>query len=360
MKDSIARRRLLNQALVGTSPFKKPAEVVRYFGAVQAQDYAAAKWAVGQRISGAVEQDVERAYDAGEILRTHMMRPTWHFVTPEDIGWMLALTSPHVEAFMLKHSRRVGLDAKTFARGEAAIAKALQGEKYLTRDELRDVLERARISTAGQRTAYMLMVAELAGTICSGPRRGKQFTYALLDERVAPRKKPTRDDALAELALRFFRSHGPATVDDLAKWSGLKKSEARAGVEDARKNLHGETIEGKTYWSAGGSAAKTRGHTAHLLSLFDEFVIGYDDRSAIVTPEFGKKLFSMGAALTAVVVVEGRLVGHWRRTLKKETVEISAKVFRKLTPAEGAALHKAADRYGKFLGLTASLTTASA
>lgn len=357
MNDSIARRRLQNQYLVGASPFETPVEVVRYFGAVQAQDYPAAKWAVGLRIAGAVNPDVERAYDAGEILRTHMMRPTWHFVAPEDIRWMLALTSPHVESFMLKHSRKVGLDTKIFARGEAAIAKALQGEKHLTRDELRDVLAKARISTEGQRTAYVLMMAELAGTICSGPRRGKQFTYALLDERVPKGKKCTRDEALAELALRFFRGHGPATVDDFAKWSGLKKTDTRAGVEDARCELRAEAIEGKTYWSADGSPVKSRGHTAHLLSLYDEYVIGYDDRSAIVTPAFGKKLFTMGTALTAVVVVDGQLVGHWRRTLKKGTVEITTKVFKKLTAAEGTALEKAAERYGKFLGLTARLNT---
>lgn len=215
----IPRQRLRNQGIAGAT-FKKPGDVVEWLAAVQAQDYAGAKWALGLRLQDATDDDVEQAFAEGAILRTHLLRPTWHFVTPADIRWMLALTAPRAHAVNADMSRKLELDNALFKRSNAALARALHGGRQLTRDELRGVLQKAGIATdGGLRLGYLLMRAELDGMVCSGARRGKQFTYALLDERAPHAKTLGREEALAELAQRYFVSRGPATVQDFAKRS---------------------------------------------------------------------------------------------------------------------------------------------
>jgi len=215
---SIARERLRNQR-IGGRPLKRAVDVVRWLVASQAQDFAGAKWALGLRMSGATDAAVESDFDDGAILRTHIMRPTWHFVTQGDIRWMLALTAPRVNAVNAHRYRELELDTATFRKTNAALAKALEGGRQLTRDELRELLARARITVAGQRMAHIMMRAELDAVVCSGARRGKQFTYALLDERAPRARSLSHDDALVELSRRYFPSRGPATVQDFAKWS---------------------------------------------------------------------------------------------------------------------------------------------
>ena len=217
----IAKQRLGNQGLI-QSAFDNPVDVVSWLGAVQSQDYFGAKWALGLRIPNAIDDSIEKAFQNGSFLRTHLMRPTWHFVTPADIRWLLKLTAPRVHATNAFMYRKTELDQKVFKRSNAVIEKALQGSKQLTRDELRDVFTKAGIKTEGeQRMAYLLMQAELDGVICSGPRKGKQFTYMLLEERVPLVRELTREEALIELTKRYFTSRGPASVQDYAKWSGL-------------------------------------------------------------------------------------------------------------------------------------------
>src|SRR5262245_302167 len=211
----IARTRLRNQRLIG-KPFATPEEVVGWLGAVQAQDYAGAKWAVAQRTAGCSDADVEQACRDGRILRTHVLRPTWHLVLPEDIRWMLALSAPRIRAAMAFYDRRLGLTDAVCARSAAALAAALRGGNHLTRGELARVLAAAGIPAAGQRLGHLMVRAEIDGVICSGATRGKQSTYALLDERAPAAKPRGRDDALAELAGRYFASHGPALPQDFA------------------------------------------------------------------------------------------------------------------------------------------------
>ena len=221
--------RLRNQQLIASTR-RKPAQVVSWLCAMQAQDYPAAKWAIGlARARHARTRDVEQAFNDGLILRTHVLRPTWHFVAPEDIRWLLALSAPRIHATNAYYYRQAGLDAKTFAKSCAMIHRALEGGKTLTRAELAMHLKRAKVPADGLKLAYLMMHAELEGVICSGPRRGKQFTYALLDERAPATKPKTRDEALAELAKRYFASHGPATVRDFAWWSGLTTKDAQTG-----------------------------------------------------------------------------------------------------------------------------------
>ena len=326
---------------------------MQWLAAVQAQDYAGAKWGLGMRLPGSTDADIERAFDRGAILRTHVLRPTWHFVAPKDIRWLLALTRPRVHAANGHMYRRLALDRATFRRSHTAFARALASDNHLTRDELRTVLERLGIATELERMAYLLMHAELEGLICSGPRRGKQFTYALLDERARPVKALARDEALTELTGRFFSSRGPATVHDFAKWSGLTLAEARHGLEGAMVNLESEVIEGKTYWFSASKARRelSRSPVAHLISIYDEYISGYRDRSAIITAGHAARLRRSGNAATSVVAVNGRIVGLWRRTFSRRGVDLRVKLFKRITPAEQRAVQTAVKQYSACIEL---------
>jgi hypothetical protein len=326
--------------------------VVRWLVASQAQDFAGAKWALGLRTRGATDADVEREFNDGRILRTHLMRPTWHFVAQEDIRWMLALTSPRVHAVNAHRYRQLELDAATFRKSAAALGRSLAGGRQLTRTELGATLARAGIpAPSGQRLAYLMMAAELDGVVCSGARRGKQFTYALLDERTLRARSLAREEALVELASHYFRSRGPATAQDFAKWSGLSAADARNGVEAVRSKLRREVVGGTTYWSATSVTPRRRGPPAvQLLSIYDEYVSSYRDRSATCEPAAAKRLVGMGNALAYVVLVNGRIAGTWKRTLEKSTVRIEVTPFRKLRASERKALAAAATRFTRFHG----------
>ncbi len=227
----IAHQRLHNQ-MISQRTLTQPADVVQALGAVQAQDYEGAKWAVAQRTKDLTDAAFEQAFTAGAILRTHVLRPTWHFVTPTDIRWMLALTAQRVHAALNYHNRKLALDNALFAQSNAVLIKALQSGQQLTRTELGAFLQQADIATDDLlRLGHILIHAELEGIVCSGARRGKQFTYALLDERAPQAKTLARDEALAELAKRYFTSHGPATLKDYVWWSGLTVADAKAGIE---------------------------------------------------------------------------------------------------------------------------------
>lgn len=355
---AIALARLHNQHLARTR-LATPAEVVARLGAVQAQDFAGAKWAVGLRLLEATDRAVEQAFDEGALLRTHLLRPTWHFVTPRDISWLLTLTAPRVHTVNATMYRQLELDGATFRRSEAALIKALRGGHTLTRPELARRLAQAGVQAAsGLRLTYLMMRAELDGVVCSGPRRGKQFTYALLDERAPQALWLERDAALAELSQRYFLSRGPATVADYAKWSGLTLTEARRGVESVAGLLHPETGDGQVYWSAAAPAPRLPSPTVHLLSIYDEYISGYKDRGAIGTPEVGARLRALGNALSYVLLIDGRLVGTWKRTRTSRAVSITASPFQALTPAQNRAVSAAAQRYGAFLELPAAVSIA--
>jgi hypothetical protein len=344
--------RLFNLQLSHTS-FKTPAEMVGWLGAMQAQDFAAAKWALGLRLRPTSDAAMEQAFNDGAILRTHVMRPTWHFVTPEDIRWLLALTSSRIHQVNAGMYRQVGTDSATLKRSIDIVVKALRGGGQLTRDELRDVLMKEGIAADGvQRMAYIMMNAELDGIVCSGPRRGKQFTYMLLDERAPQAKTMARDEALAELVRRYFRSHGPATAADFARWSGLTLADTRAGLEAVAAELHQEVIEGQMYWFANDAPPpRDLSPTAYLLSIYDEYTIGYKDRSAIGEREHGERLMAMGNALQNVIIIDGQIVGTWRRTMTKDSVVVELNPLRSLTEAEDRAVVGAIGEYAAFLGL---------
>lgn len=353
----IASQRLCNQ-YISQTPLRTPVEVVEQLVAVQSQDYAGAKWALGLRLQNVRDADIDHAFADGSILRTHLMRPTWHFVTPSDIRWMLALTAPRVHAANAFMYRKLGLDGAIFKQSNVALEKALRDGKELTRDELSAVLQQAGISVSGGlRLAYLMMYAELEGLICSGARRGKQFTYALLEERVTHTKMLARDEALTELARRYFATRGPASLHDFAKWSGLTAADAGRGLEAVRGQLQHERVDDQTYWFPSiPSASKKDFPVAHLLSIYDEYISSYKDRSAIGSDEVGAKLNALGNALLYVVVVNGKIVGTWKRTLKKAAVTVEFNIFNALTQAEAQAVAQAAQHYSDFLELPVVLT----
>lgn len=348
---NIARLRLHNQ-LLSQSTLKEPGDGVAWMGAVQAQDYGAAKWALGLRLPGVSDDAVEQAFSDGAILRTHILRPTWHFVSPADIRWLLALTAPRVHAFNAYYYRKLGIDDALGARSNEVMAKALAGGKQLTRPELISALQQAGIVADDPlRFTLLVMHAELDGVICSGARRGKQFTYALLDERVPQARTLDHDEALAECTRRYFSSHGPATLQDFSWWSGLSKDEAKTGLELVASHLLHEVAGSQTYWFAPTSPSEEQtALQAHLLPNFDEYTVGYTDRSTLLDSSHKHKLDARSGILDYVMVLNGQIVGYWKRTLSKSTVNITLQPFVTLNEAEMAAFEEAGKRYGEFLG----------
>jgi hypothetical protein len=263
---------------------------------------------------------------------------------------MLTLTAPRVHAANAYYYRKLGLDTSVFAHSNAVLAKALQGGKQLTRPELASELQRAGITTSTDDRlclAYLMMRAELDGTICSGALRGKQHTYALLDERVPPARTLERDEALAALTRRYFISHGPATLKDYVWWSGLSASDARAGLDMLKSEFVQEVLDGTTYWlSSNAPAPQEALPIAHLLPAYDEYTIAYKDHSNVLDPQYLKQVISANGM---VIVVDVHIVGTWKRTFKKGAVVIALSPFTPLTEAENRAVVASAHRYAAFL-----------
>ncbi len=243
---NVATSRLTAQQITGTK-FKAIKDLVGWMGAMQAQDYAMMKWAVGVRLPGATDQAVEDAISKGEIIRTHLLRPTWHLVSADDIYWMLELTAPNIKASMKSRHKDLRLSESVLAKSNAIIEKTLTGEKHLTRDVLAGEIKKAKIPTDENRLSHLLMWAELSGIVCSGAvQKGKQ-THTLLEERVPKPKSMTKEDALAKLAQKYFTSHGPATLQDFVWWSGLSVGDAKQALDTVKTELASETIDSQTY-----------------------------------------------------------------------------------------------------------------
>jgi hypothetical protein len=340
----------LSQQRLSRNPFHTPEEVVTWLGAVQAQDYSGAKWALGLRMEAVTDGSIEQAFTDGRILRTHVMRPTWHFVTPADIRWLLELTAPRVRSANAYMERRLELDEGLFRRSNDLIANALQGGQRLTRKEIGSLLAEAGITAQGPRLSHIMIRAELSGIVCSGPRRGKQFTYTLLDERAPNARRLPRDEALAELTRLYYTGHGLATIKDFAWWSGLTMADARAGIEMLATSLTSMEIDGQAYYcSESLPPAAVPKEMAFLLPTYDEFFIGF---SSFDKSRMGGRNRRQKAVFDARIVIDGRVVGSWRRTFQKDVVVIEIAPFAPLTAGERIAITSAAQRYGDFVGMT--------
>lgn len=352
MKPSeIILHRLLNQQIAETK-IKKPEDMVSYLGAMQAQEYAMSKWAIGLRLPGSNDSMIEKAFNEGRMIRTHLLRPTWHFVAPQDLRWMLELTAPRVHAINAFMYRKTGLDDKIFKRCHKIIEKELIGGKHLTREALNKALEKQKIISDGVRLSCIMMHAELEGLICSGPRQGKQFTYALLEERVPAAKKLKKDEALHELSDRYFRSRGPASLQDYVTWSGLTVKDARKGIESLGKEFVHETISGNEYVYIPRELPDMKNmQTSFLMPDYDEYGMGYKDRSAIFNPEKHKIALSRGnPVFNRMIIIDGKIEGTWQRMVKGKTMEVEVVPFEKLSKVKQKVLDNSVDRFRNFVG----------
>jgi winged helix DNA-binding protein len=391
MKEDIIQHRLASQQISGKK-FTRPEDLVSWMGCIQAQDFAGAKWAIGSRLTiepatkkgevekadgAATDAAIERLFNEGKILRTHVLRPTWHFVAPEDIRWMLALTSPRIKAWSAGYRRQLGMEKNVFSKSQSILKKLLKGGKQLPRKELALAFQQAGIRTEEERMVHLLMEAELDGLICSGPLEGKQFTYALLEERVPSGRafageegKPfAREEALGELALRYFRSRGPATLGDFSWWSGLTIADARIGIRSNCSQYGSFDMEGKTYWYyTGKGGGKIKGETLaenaftgvvlgaagiteverngglYVLPAYDEYTVSYTDRDLVIHPKHA--LRSANGIFKPILLREGRITGTWQRTIKKDSIVVGTDLFK---PVGKRLIQSAFAGYGAFM-----------
>lgn len=323
--------------------------------AIQSQDYGGAKWAVGQRLARATDTSLDAAFDAGEFVRTHVLRPTWHFVAPSDLRWLLELTAPRVRAISLPYLRKHGLDAAALKKSRRIIERELAGAER-TRDELAAALAAAGLPTQGEAVSYQMIAAELDAVVVSGARRGKQHTYALVEERIAPAPRKTREEALAELALRYLQSHGPALPQDLAWWSGLTIADAKRGIAASATELETAEVDGQTYYLAPARRPAFTAPVVHLLPNYDEQLIAYRFRGNAVRQDVAERVGPGDGIFDGnLLLIDGQLCGGWRRELKKTRVEVMVKPLRALKRAERSSLEGAAHGYASFLGLELTL-----
>ena len=349
---SIAVRRLHAQGLAGAG-FVTPVQAVERLGAVQAQDYAGAKWGLAQRVGGATEADLDRLFDEGAVLRTHVMRPTWHLVLPRDVRWLLRLTAPRVKQKMSYRDRVLGVDGSLLAKAYDVVTSALQEGAPLTRAKLTAALAAGGIDTGDGVFAHVLVHAELDALVVSGPRRGAQHTWMLLDDRAphAVAYEPERDEALGQLARRYFGSHGPARLADFSWWSGLTLADVRRAVEVAGPALAREEIDGVTHLLAADAepAPRTSG-AVHLLPNYDELTVGYSDRSALMPGGDAGGAWSGSDVLGPVITVDGVVHGRWSARRRGGVVEVAVEVPHGLPAPPATALRRRIADFERFRG----------
>ena len=352
----IAHGRLINQGIV-PGHLTTPSAVVAWLGAMQGQDYAGAKWAVGLRLPGSTDVTIEAAFHAKTIIRTWALRGTLHLVAATDLRWLLALLAPRLIAGNARRYRELQLDEATFMHSNDLLAAALQDSQPLDRPALLAHLEQAGIATIGQRGVYMLQRASLDGLICQGVAVRNVPTFMALDESIAQGNTLTREEALAELALRYFTSHGPATLKDFIRWSGLTADDARAGLAASNAQLQQLTMHEQTYWLAQEPPISNQPpQPLYLLPGFDEYLLGYADRSAVLDPQYANHIVPGGNGIFyPTIVSKGQIVGTWQRTFKKGAVVITAQPFTTLQSDEQEAFAHAAERFGAYLEMPATV-----
>jgi hypothetical protein len=350
MKHSeIALMRMASQKIFETN-FHRPQEIVHHLGAMQAQDYSMAKWAIGSRCD-ASEKEIEEAINSAKIIRTHILRPTWHFVSAEDIYWMLDISGPQVKPMTISAAKKFGYDTKMLEQVKVSIEKLLAGNNHLTRDEIMQELNIKKTSSGDFLSAAIMMNAELDGLVCNGKRKGKQITYALLEERVSkPKSKLSREEGLAKLALRYFESHGPATVLDFSWWSGFSPTVCKSTINAIKLQLSCIAIDNQDYWV--GKTNQDVGHfqeSVHFLPAFDEILISYKTREASILIEHQSKAFTNNGIFKPIIVENGKVIGTWKRTIKKDHTKIETQFFNETAMHKKKILFEAIKPFEKYL-----------
>ncbi|MEO7977214.1 winged helix DNA-binding domain-containing protein [Flavobacterium sp.] len=346
----IAHHRLVSQKLEKTSKIS-PQEIVHHMGAIQAQDYAMAKWAIGSRCD-ATEKEIEEAIDSGKIIRTHILRPTWHFVSAQDIYWILDVSGPQVKRIILADTKKHGYDEKEFGKINSAIEKILTGNNHLTRDEIIQELNLKKISGEYHLSPVLIMMyAELEGLVCNGIMRGKQMTYSLLEEKVPkPTAKLTKEEGLVKLAKRYFESHGPATVSDFSWWSGFSPTICKTVIHSIVTELNSVEIDNQTYWFRTDlSLENSFRKSVHFLPAFDEMLISYKNREASILLEHQSKAFTSNGIFKPVILENGKVIGTWKRTVKKDHTKIATQFFNETENHKKAILFKRIKDFENYL-----------
>ncbi|MEY4876967.1 MAG: hypothetical protein RL708_2116 [Bacteroidota bacterium] len=376
----------LHTQQIAQQQFQQPNELLNWMGAMQAQDYEMSKWAVALRLQpqanskfnqpspigegkgevkqqnefGISENKIETALNNGELIRTHILRPTWHIVAPENLRWMLDLSAPQLSRTLNSYSKSVGMDAKTLLQSEKIILKLLAQKNHCTRDEIMALLQSEKINTDNYRSAHIMFHAELNGLVCNGIRKGKENTYALLDERIPASKKINRDEALAKLATIYFQSHSPATLKDFSWWSGLNQTDAKKAIDFISKNLEKIEVDEQTYFVSvnekniplapfkGGITANAE---IHLLPAFDEYIISYNHRFDVIDKIHSSKAFTNNGIFKPMIVQDGKIIGIWKRTIAGKKLKTEIFPFEKISNQTELEIEKKMEGFKKYLGV---------
>lgn len=345
----ISHHRLVSQKLYKTDKCS-PQEIVKHFGAMQAQDYAMAKWAIGSRCD-ASEKEIEEAINSGKIIRTHILRPTWHFVAPEDIYWMLDLAGPQVKRMTISGAKKFGFDAKKLEQANNSIEKLLSGNNHLTRDEIMQELGIKRTSKEDFLSAAIMMHAEQDGLVCNGRMKGKKITYALLEERVQkPKIKLTKEEGLTKLAKRYFESHGPATLLDFSWWSGFSPTICKNAINAIELQLNSIEIESQTYYYKNQPINSiSTNESVHFLPAFDEILISYKSREASFLSEHQTRVFTNNGIFKPIILENGKVIGIWKRTFKKDHAKIETEFFNETESSKKQILFEGIKAFENYL-----------
>jgi len=345
----IANFRLISQQVTATE-FKTAGEIVRWMGAMQAQDYPMARWAIGIRLPGSTNLNIEDSLNRGEILRAHVLRGTWHFVVPEDILWMMNLTAPQMKSSLAFRHRQLELSGDMLMKSMTVVEKAFSRNDHLFRDELVGEFKKAGIPVDNNRASHLLFWAELEGLVCSGPIINNKQCYTILEHYKLKTPKLSKEEALAKLAGKYFHSHFPATLQDFSWWSGLNLTDARLGLELNKAGLISETVGSLTFWfPADFSSPDDNPGSVYLLPAYDEFIISYKTREAALAAGHQKKVISSNGIFRPVIVVNGQVSGLWKRTISNNKVIIEAEYYRSHNKKELNSLLQASVNFGHFL-----------
>lgn len=332
-----------------SSRFANGADLVRSMLAFQAQDYPGVLWSIGRRVPGATQASVERALAAGDIVRSWPMRGTLHVVAPDDLGWMLAITRRRTATTMARRQAQLELSSHDLGAAAEVARSALHGGSILRRPDLLAAFEAASISIAGQRGYHLLLHLAVNAVIVFGPVDGKQQTFALFDEWIRESRPLEGDDALAEFARGYFRGHGPATDRDFAWWASLPLSEARTGI--AAAGLASRVVGGETYYVDHDVEAASSSDAVLALPGFDEFVLGYQDRSVALPASLSEQVIPGNNGLfRPTIVVDGQVVGTWSRTERATTIDIELDVLSPLDAPTRELVEREFARYAAFVG----------
>lgn len=346
--NDIALLRLRSQKLA-TSGINSAEEVIDWMGALQAQDFAMSKWATGMRMNETSLKIVESAIDEAKIIRTHVLRPTWHLVSSDDIYWMLELTGPRIRSALQSNDRKLELTESDFSKSNRLLEHLLRDHNHLTREEIDLHMNHAGIGTQANRLYHLLCRAEICKIICNGRSVGSTITYALLQERVHSATSLTREEGLAKLAKKYFRSHGPATLQDFIWWSGLTTQDAKRALHSIHRQLGLIKLEGQEFWySEDSEAIAVPANLILALPAYDEFIISYKSRFAAVALESQSKAISSNGIFRPVIVFNGQVIGIWRRATKKGRMEIYCNLFVPASPQLKEQIDQAFGPYGQF------------